>query len=174
MAYYLLTVLEQDSGAEVQRCVKDLHICHVRSFKSFQALLYLLLNFFAPTSFPSKDDGKVPYTLPAAAQHTFEMHVLPGSVDETTAVRVEGVTWRSCIVFRLTSFCCRCSWQRHQVLQSPEVQDAMRVVRAWRSRDFVVFFRALRQQRITHRCLLAQYVATMRHTAIQVSLKFSQ
>lgn len=55
MAYYLLTVLEQDSGAEVQRCVKDLHRGHVRRFSSFQV-------FGTIERFPQKDDSKASYT----------------------------------------------------------------------------------------------------------------
>ncbi|CAM9403052.1 unnamed protein product [Pylaiella littoralis] len=83
MAYYLLTVLEQDDGVEVQRLVKDL----VRS-------------------------------------------------------------------------------RREEVLNSPEIKGALKIVRAWHAGDYVAFFRAFRQQGAMHRCLLSQYVKPMRHTAI--------
>ncbi|CAM9584626.1 unnamed protein product [Hapterophycus canaliculatus] len=85
MAYYLLTVLEQDGGVEVQRLVKDL----VRS-------------------------------------------------------------------------------RRREVLDSPEIRGALKIVRAWHAGDYVAFFRALRQQGVMHRCLLSQYVKTMRDTAINM------
>ncbi|CAM9421682.1 unnamed protein product, partial [Ectocarpus sp. 8 AP-2014] len=82
MAYYLLTVLEQDGGIEVQRLVKDL----VRS-------------------------------------------------------------------------------RREEVLDSPEIKGALKVVRAWHAGDYVTFFRAFRQQGVMHRCLMSQYVKPMRDTA---------
>ena len=61
-------------------------------------------------------------------------------------------------------------WQRNKVLESPEVRDALCVVRAWQSSDYATFFRALREQRLMHRCLLSQYVGSMRHTAIKVGV----
>lgn len=50
------------------------------------------------------------------------------------------------------------------------MKGALRVVRAWHAGDYVAFFRALRQQGVMHRCLLAQYVKPMRDTAINVGL----
>ena len=65
--------------------------------------------------------------------------------------------------------------QRTEVLNSPEIKQALQVVRAWHAGDYVAFFRALRQQGVMHRCLLAQYVKTMRNTAINVGpLAFSR
>ncbi|CAN0024411.1 unnamed protein product, partial [Sphacelaria rigidula] len=58
--------------------------------------------------------------------------------------------------------------QREEVLSSPEIKGALRVVHAFRSGDYVAFFRAFREQGVMHRCLMAQYVGSMRATAIWV------
>lgn len=56
------------------------------------------------------------------------------------------------------------------MLESSEIKGALQVVRAWHAGDYVTFFRALRQQGVMHRCLLSQYVKSMRNRAINVSL----
>ena len=126
MAYYLLTVLEQDDGVEVQRLVKDL----VRSRVSG-------LFFFAE---------RVGSGAAVLAAVCFVMHHMwlnhPPSLPHP--------------------------WQRKKVLESPEIKGALRVVRAWHAGDYVTFFRALRSQGVMHRCLLSQYVKSMRDTAIKV------
>lgn len=58
--------------------------------------------------------------------------------------------------------------QREALLESPEIKGALRVVHALRSGDYVAFFRAFREQGVMHRCLMAQYVGSMRTTAIKV------
>lgn len=58
--------------------------------------------------------------------------------------------------------------QREEVLGSPEIKGALKVVRAWHAGDYVAFFRAFRQQGVMHRCLMSQYVKPMRDTAIKV------
>lgn len=54
------------------------------------------------------------------------------------------------------------------MLESPEIKGALRVVDAFRSGDYVAFFRALREQGVMHRCLMAQYVGKMRTIAVKV------
>lgn len=53
-------------------------------------------------------------------------------------------------------------------MRSPDVQGALKVIRALNSGDYVTFFRCWRQQDTLHRSLMTQYVAQLRGRAIKV------
>ena len=146
MAYYLLTVLEQDDGVEVQRLVKDL----VRSRVSG-------LFFFAERV----GSGAAVLAAVCFVMHHMWLNHPPSPLRTFTSVlHVLGDPPRPPSLPH--------PWQRKKVLESPEIKGALRVVRAWHAGDYVTFFRALRSQGVMHRCLLSQYVKSMRDTAIKV------
>ncbi|CAM9644975.1 unnamed protein product, partial [Ectocarpus fasciculatus] len=58
--------------------------------------------------------------------------------------------------------------QRQDVLKSPELTGVRAVLRAWRSNEYVTFFRLIPQQGMMQRCLLLPYVKKMRDSAIEV------